>query len=235
MKKYNKLTVILTTLLCLLPIVAGVILWDKLPDRMAIHFNAANEPDGWASKPFAVVGMPAIIAAIHLACLFITAQDPKKQNITGVMKTLMLWICPFISWLCAGMTIGYALESVRNIGVVVCVFLGILFMVIGNYLPKCLPSYTVGIKLPWTLHDEGNWRYTHRIGGFCDLRDAQRLGGRHHHHHRDSQGPQLAVEGHLVAGKLEIGAILVLAVLINHIAHDEDDRIGGLGGFHRAG
>ena len=167
MKKYNKLTVILTTLLCLLPIVAGVILWDKLPDRMAIHFNAANEPDGWASKPFAVLGMPAIIAAIHLACLFITAQDPKKQNITGVMKTLMLWICPFISWLCAGMTIGYALESVRNIGVVVCVFLGILFMVIGNYLPKCLPSYTVGIKLPWTLHDEGNWRYTHRIGGFC--------------------------------------------------------------------
>ena len=83
------------------------------------------------------------------------------------MKTLMLWICPFISWLCAGMTIGYALESVRNIGAVVCVFLGILFMVIGNYLPKCLPSYTVGIKLPWTLHDEGNWRYTHRIGGFC--------------------------------------------------------------------
>ena len=167
MKKYNKLTVILTTILCLLPIVAGVILWDKLPDRMAIHFNAANEPDGWASKPFAVLGMPAIIAAIHLACLFITAQDPKKQNITGVMKTLMLWICPFISWLCAGMTIGYALESVRNIGAVVCVFLGILFMVIGNYLPKCLPSYTVGIKLPWTLHDEGNWRYTHRIGGFC--------------------------------------------------------------------
>ena len=167
MKKYNKLTVILTTLLCLLPIVAGVILWDKLPDRMAIHFNAANEPDGWASKPFAVVGMPAIIAAIHLACLFITAQDPKKQNITGVMKTLMLWICPFISWLCAGMTIGYALESVRNIGAVVCVFLGILFMVIGNYLPKCTPNYTIGIKLPWTLHDEGNWRYTHRIGGFC--------------------------------------------------------------------
>ena len=111
--------------------------------------------------------MPAIIAIIHLACLFVTANDPKKQNITGVMKTLMLWICPFISWLCAGMTIGYALESVRNIGAVVCVFLGILFMVIGNYLPKCLPSYTVGIKLPWTLADEGNWRYTHRIGGFC--------------------------------------------------------------------
>ena len=167
MWKNHKFTIIFTTILCLLPIVAGVILWDQLPEQLAIHFNAANEPDNWASKPVAVVGMPVIIAAIHLVCLFVTAHDPKKQNITGVMKTLMLWICPFISWLCAGMTIGYALESVRNIGTVVCVFLGILFMVIGNYLPKCLPSYTVGIKLPWTLHDEGNWRYTHRIGGFC--------------------------------------------------------------------
>ena len=167
MWKNHKRTIILTTLLCLLPIVAGLIFWDRLPEQLAIHFNSAGEPDNWASKPVAVLLMPVFIAALHLLCLFITAQDPKKQNITGVMKTLMLWICPFISWLCAGMTIGYALESVRNIGAVVCVFLGILFMVIGNYLPKCLPSYTVGIKLPWTLHDEGNWRYTHRIGGFC--------------------------------------------------------------------
>lgn len=167
MWKNHKRTIIFTTILTLLPIAVGLILWNKLPDQMAIHFNAANEPDNWASKPFAVVGMPAIIAVIHLVCLFVTANDPKKQNITGVMKTLMLWICPFISWLCAGMTIGYALNAVRNIGVVVCVFLGILFMVIGNYLPKCTPNYTIGIKLPWTLSDEGNWRYTHRIGGFC--------------------------------------------------------------------
>ena len=167
MWKNHKRTIIFTTILCLLPIVAGLLLWDKLPEQLAIHFNAANEPDNFAPKAVAVVGMPVFIAAIHLVCLFVTANDPKKQNITGVMKTLMLWICPFISWLCAGMTMGYALESVRNIGTVVCVFLGILFMVIGNYLPKCLPSYTVGIKLPWTLHDEGNWRYTHRIGGFC--------------------------------------------------------------------
>ena len=140
MKNYNKRTVILTTIVALLPIAAGLILWDQLPDQLAIHFNAANEPDNWASKPFAVVGMPAIIAAIHVLCLFVTAHDPKNQNMTGVMKTLALWICPFISWLCAGMTIGYALNAVHNIGMVVCVFLGILFMVIGNYLPKCTPT-----------------------------------------------------------------------------------------------
>ena len=167
MWKNYKPTIIFTTILTLLPMVAGVIFWEQLPQQVAIHFNAAGEPDGWASKTMAVLGLPVFLTAIHLLCLFITAHDPKKQNISGVMKTLTLWICPFISWLGMAMTIGFALEAVGNITPIVCVVLGILFMVIGNFLPKCLPSYTVGIKLPWTLADEGNWRYTHRIGGFC--------------------------------------------------------------------
>ena len=45
-------------------------------------------------------------------------------------------------------------------------FVGLTFMVIGNYLPKCRQNYTMGIRLPWTLNDEDNWNYTHRIGGF---------------------------------------------------------------------
>ena len=44
--------------------------------------------------------------------------------------------------------------------------MGALFVVIGNYLPKCKQSYTVGIKIPWTLNDEENWNKTHRLAGF---------------------------------------------------------------------
>ena len=109
--------------------------------------------------------MPAIVAALHVLGLFITAHDPKNKNMGDVMKTMMLWICPFISWLCAALTMGHALGAVSNIGMAVCVFLGILFMVIGNYLPKCTPSFTMGIKLPWTLSDDENWRRTHRLAG----------------------------------------------------------------------
>ena len=167
MWKNQKKIIIFTTIVTLLPIVAGIIFWNQLPDQVAIHFNAAGEADGWASKTAAVLGLPAGLAVLHLFCLFYTDKDPKRKNISGASKALILWVCPFISWLGMSMTIGYALEAVRNIISIVSVCLGILFMVIGNYLPKCLPSYTVGIKLPWTLHDEGNWRYTHRIGGFC--------------------------------------------------------------------
>ena len=167
MWKNDKKTIIFTTIVTLLPIVAGVIFWEQLPQQVAIHFNAAGEPDGWASKAAAVLGLPAGLAALHLVLLFFTDKDPKRQNISNASKLLMLWVCPFISWLGMAMTIGFALEAVRNITPIVTVCLGILFMVIGNYLPKCLPSYTVGIKLPWTLHSDDNWRYTHRIGGFC--------------------------------------------------------------------
>ena len=45
------------------------------------------------------------------------------------------------------------------------ILLGLMFIVIGNYLPKCKQSYTMGIKLPWTLNDEENWNRTHRLGG----------------------------------------------------------------------
>lgn len=44
-------------------------------------------------------------------------------------------------------------------------FLGLMFLVVGNYLPKCKQTYTVGIRLPWTLADEDNWAYTHRLAG----------------------------------------------------------------------
>ena len=53
-----------------------------------------------------------------------------------------------------------------NIEFIASLMIGIIFIVIGNYMPKSKQSYTMGIKLPWTLDDEDNWTKTHRIGGF---------------------------------------------------------------------
>ena len=81
----------------------------------------------------------------------------------------MLWLCPLLSALMSVLTLGNALGKVDTTSMpfFVTVFLGVLFVIIGNYLPKCRPNYTIGIKLPWTLHDEENWRFTHRVGGFA--------------------------------------------------------------------
>jgi uncharacterized membrane protein len=57
--------------------------------------------------------------------------------------------------------------------VVMPIFMGLLFVIIGNYLPKCKQSYTIGIKIPWTLNSEENWNRTHRFAGwlwtFCGI------------------------------------------------------------------
>ena len=68
-KTYKK-TIILTIVLILLPMVVGVVLWEKLPEMMVTHWGMNNEPNGWMSRPMAVFGLPVICAALHLFCIF---------------------------------------------------------------------------------------------------------------------------------------------------------------------
>ena len=155
----------LTSVLILLPILAGVLLWDRLPDRVATHFNMAWEADGWSGKSFAVFGLPLFLLAVHLACVFAVSLDPRRQNVGRKLYSLVLWICPAVSLFVAAMVYGNALGVPVNNSQAGMFFLGFVFTVVGNYLPKCRQNYTVGIKLPWTLADEDNWNRTHRLAG----------------------------------------------------------------------
>ncbi|MDO5298478.1 MAG: SdpI family protein [Clostridia bacterium] len=166
MIKTHKRTLLITSVLILLPMLAGLLLWNRLPDTLATHFGSDNVPNGFSSKPFAVFGLPLFVLACQWFSVLITANDPKRQNISGKVFVLTLWVCPAVSLLSGAVIYGYALGLSLNIGRVAQGFVGVLFALIGNYLPKCRQSYTMGIKLPWTLADEENWRRTHRLGGF---------------------------------------------------------------------
>ncbi len=165
MIKKNKKKLILTSIIILLPIVIGLILWNKLPDKIPTHWNAAGEVDGWSSKAFAVFGLPGFLLAVHWICLLGANADPKKQNIDGKVLSIVFWVCPVISVLGAVLMYGTALGMQFAVEKIIPSLVGITFIIIGNYLPKCKQSYTMGIKLPWTLNDEDNWNRTHRLGG----------------------------------------------------------------------
>ena len=165
MIKKNLKTLIITTVVILLPILAGLVLWDKLPEQIATHFNAQGEADGFSSKAFAVFGMPVFLAVLHWICTLGTNADPKKKNHSDKMQTLVLWICPLISLLVSTVIYTYAMGIKVDVALVISLVFGAMFIVTGNYLPKCKQNYTMGIKLPWTLNDEENWNYTHRITG----------------------------------------------------------------------
>ncbi len=166
MIKRFKGELLLTTAVTLLPILVGVVLWDQLPLEMATHFDANWEPNGWSSRTFTVFGLPAIIAALHVVCVFATSADPRRKNISDKLFRLVLWICPLVSWVCAAATYSYALNMDLNLPVLMSLFLAVVFVVIGNYLPKCRQNYTMGIRLPWTLASEDNWNKTHRLAGW---------------------------------------------------------------------
>lgn len=165
MIKKNLKRLLLTSVIILLPIVAGVILWDQLPNIVPIHFGANGKPDGYATRFVAVFVMPLVLLAFHWLCTLGTAADPKNKNIDKKALGLVLWICPMISLLVNGVVYVTALGIVIDILMIFGLFFGCLFVVIGNYMPKCRQSYTMGIKLPWTLENEDNWNRTHRFAG----------------------------------------------------------------------
>ena len=163
--KKNKSIIILTSIIILLPMLAGILLWPRLPERMATHFGTDNTANGWSSKGFAVFGLPLFCLFIHLICIGATLADPKQKGIPDKVFKMITLIAPLVSLLSAVTIYGYALNLGINIGIVVNVFVGILFVLIGYYLPKCRQNYTVGIKLPWTLDNEDNWNRTHKLAG----------------------------------------------------------------------
>ena len=165
MIKKNLKTLIITSIVILLPILAGVILWDKLPEQIPTHWNANGEVDGWSGKTFAVFGLPCIMLAVQWLCVLGTSTDPKKANHPEKILHLVLWIIPVISVVLFALTYMAAFGKEVRMELVMPLLIGFVLTVVGNYLPKCKQSYTIGIKIPWTLNSEENWNKTHRFAG----------------------------------------------------------------------
>lgn len=165
MKKYKK-RIIISSVITLLPILAGLILWNRLPDTIATHFGNDNVANGWSSKPFVVFAMPLLLLGLHLFTLFVTINDPKRKNISEKMFGFLIWFVPVLSVFIFSITYCNALGMNVNIGMAVNIIVGIVFLVIGNYLPKCKQNYTAGIRIPWTLNSTENWNRTHRLAGW---------------------------------------------------------------------
>lgn len=161
----NKKKIIASTLFTLLPILAGVLLWNKLPDTVPIHWNLSGEIDGWAPKTVAIIPLPLLLAALNFACIFATHADNKKREQNKKMMSLVYWICPALSIVLSGIiyctSLGFSFNAVK----ITPFATGILFFIIGNYMPKCRYNRTIGIRIPTTLKSEENWDKTHFFAG----------------------------------------------------------------------
>ena len=165
MIKQNKYKLIISAIITLLPMIFGFIVWDRLPENIATSFGWKGEITGYSSKMFAVVGLPVMLTFVNLICIIATSADPRRKNINNKVFSVVIGIVPVCSLLCGICIYANALGYIISVESIMPVFMGILFFVLGFILPKCKQNYTIGIKLPWTLHDEENWNKTHKLAG----------------------------------------------------------------------
>ncbi len=163
--KDHKGKAIISSLLVLLPMLIGGVLWNKLPGSMIIHWGGDGTADGTGSKALAVFGLPLFLLATHWLCLLVTAIDNRDREQSSKAMGLLFWIMPLLSLLVAALVYGTALGLELSASRLAPAIMAVVFIVMGNYLPKITQNRTFGIKLTWTLANKENWNRTHRLGG----------------------------------------------------------------------
>ncbi|MBQ3226007.1 MAG: DUF1648 domain-containing protein [Clostridia bacterium] len=126
----------LTSFICLLPILLGLAVWDKLPDVMAIHFDMYNNPDNFAPKWFVVFGLPVLMVLPQTICCVINDVNTKKFGERKKFTRVTKWIIPVLSMVLQVATLAYGLSVPVDIRCVVMLLVGVMFIVLGNYMPK---------------------------------------------------------------------------------------------------
>lgn len=165
MIKKNRGKLLISSGIILLPIVFGILLWNYLPEQMAIHWGVDGEADGFGSRKFAIFVRPVIMLATHWFCVFFTARDPENKEQSSKVFNMVLWILPVTSLVVCGYVYVTALGNDFRSDIIVRVLLGVMFVILGNYMPKCKQNHTIGVKVTWTLRNKENWNKTHRFTG----------------------------------------------------------------------
>ena len=136
MKNINRKILLITCLVCLLPTLLGLAMWDKLPDTVAIHFDINNNPDNFAPKSFAVFGLPLMMIAFQIFCCLVTDLSEKQKNDNPKLIRVTKWIIPVMTLILQPVTLFYSTGVNIDIRRVAVLIVGVMLIVLGNYLPK---------------------------------------------------------------------------------------------------
>jgi uncharacterized membrane protein len=141
--------------------------WAQIPaDKpIAVHWSASGVPNGYASKFWALVGLPLLTAAIAAVLAIIPSLEPRARNLAMSGEAYQaIWIGVLV--LMAAVYVALVLNATGHpvqIKMIVPIAVGALFIVIGNYLGKTRSTFFFGIRTPWTLSSELSWTTTHRL------------------------------------------------------------------------
>ena len=130
--KVDKKSLFLSVGICLLPILMGMYYYNVLPEQIAVHFNAKGEPDNFVSKTYAIIGVPIFLAIVQGIISLVVDFDKTPKKGALIIKGII----PLISVLVQGGIVAYALDNNFNVPQLTVFVIGIVFIILGNYLPK---------------------------------------------------------------------------------------------------
>ena len=130
--RVDKKSLFLGIAICLLPILMGMYYYNVLPEQIAVHFNAKGEPDNFVSKTYAIIGVPIFLAIVQGIISLVVDFDKTPKKGALIIKGII----PLISVLVQGGIVAYALDNNFNVPQLTVFVIGIVLIILGNYLPK---------------------------------------------------------------------------------------------------
>lgn len=129
----NNMQRVIGNIVILTPVIVGLALYQQLPNRVAIHFNAEEQANGFMNRNLAIVALPFIALVIYnlLFSYF-------KQITISFLKEFMLWLIPISAVIIQGLILTVAMGGHVQVRLTVIWLVALIFLVIGNYLPKSI-------------------------------------------------------------------------------------------------
>lgn len=164
----HKNLIISTLITILITWIVAVIYSGYLPDPVPTHWNIDGEIDGWTAKPWGVYIIPIISTLTTGLLLFLPKIAPKGFRLEGALKVYYLLTLVIAIFMLLIMIFTFSAAQNQNFNMTTWIMsgIGLLFIIIGNYLTKIPKNFFLGIRTPWTLSSDTVWYKTHRLSAW---------------------------------------------------------------------
>jgi uncharacterized membrane protein len=161
-------TEIFPIILILAAAIASFYFYAHFPERVPTHWNFAGQVNGWGNKVEGAFAIPVMLIFMYFLFLFLPMLDPKKERYEQFIKTYNI----FRNLILLVLVAIYFIASLNGLGhnvpvqYLVPIIIGVLFIVLGNYMGKLKRNWFIGVRTPWTISSEEVWNKTNRFGGY---------------------------------------------------------------------
>ena len=160
-------TEILPILLIIISIVSSFYFLQQMPEKIPTHWNFQGKIDNWGNSSSHILTINSVMIGVYLLFLALPYIDPRKKRyeqfkkIYHIFKNIIILFFALIFFITNLSAVGYNI----NVSTYIPLMVGLLFIVIGNYMGKIKMNWFMGIRTPWTLSSEETWNKTHQLGG----------------------------------------------------------------------